>query len=40
MLRLDNLTNELAYRATALQTVRALSPMGGRSATLSAQLRF
>jgi iron complex outermembrane recepter protein len=40
MLRLDNLTNELAWRATALPTVRALSPMAGRSATLSAQLRF
>lgn len=35
--RLDNLTDELAYSATTLRTVRDLTPLGGRA--LSAGLR-
>lgn len=35
--RVDNVTDELAYSATTLRTVRALTPLGGRA--LSAGLR-
>lgn len=37
-LRLDNLTDELAYNASTIATVRRLAPLGGRS--VSAGLRF
>lgn len=36
--RLDNLTDELAYNASAVATIRALAPQGGRA--LSAGLRL
>jgi len=38
--RARNLTNELAYNATALPNIRALSPLAGRSLQLGMQLRF
>lgn len=38
--RLDNLTNELAYNATAIETVRYLSPLAGRSLAAGLRLNF
>jgi iron complex outermembrane receptor protein len=38
--RARNLTNALAYNATALPNIRALSPLAGRSLQLGVQLRF
>lgn len=38
--RARNLTNELAYNATALPNIRALAPLPGRSVQLGLQLRF
>lgn len=39
-LKLDNLGNKLAYNATAVPTIRDLSPQAGRSASTGLQLRF
>jgi iron complex outermembrane recepter protein len=39
-LKLDNLGNKLAYNATAVPTIRDLSPQPGRSASTGLQLRF
>lgn len=39
-LRLDNLGNKLAYNATAVPTIRDLSPQVGRSAQTGLQIRF
>ncbi|OYT86852.1 MAG: membrane receptor protein [Burkholderiales bacterium PBB6] len=39
-LKLDNLGNELAYNASAIRTVRDLSPMPGRAATAGVRVRF
>lgn len=39
-LKLDNLANKLAYNATAVPTIRDLSPQAGRSASTGLQLRF
>ena len=39
-LRLDNLGNKLAYNATAVPTIRELSPQVGRSAQTGLQVRF
>ena len=39
-LKLDNLANKLAYNATAVPTIRALTPQAGRSASTGLQLRF
>ena len=38
--KLDNLTDELAYNAVAIQTVRALSPLAGRSVSAGLRLSF
>ena len=38
--KLDNLTDELAYSAGAIRTVRELSPLPGRSASAGVELRF
>lgn len=38
--RLNNLTNELAYNATAIETVRYLSPLAGRSLAAGLRLNF
>jgi iron complex outermembrane receptor protein len=38
--RLDNLTNELAYNAAAIQTVRYLSPLAGRSIAAGLRVNF
>ncbi|WP_119153011.1 TonB-dependent receptor [Caldimonas tepidiphila] len=38
--RVDNLTNELAYNAVAVRTVRELSPMPGRSLKLGLKVSF
>ena len=38
--KLDNVTNQLAYSASAMQTVRGLSPLPGRSLSAGMQLRF
>jgi len=39
-LKLDNLTNQLAYNATAVPTIRELAPQPGRSAQTGLQVRF
>lgn len=39
-LKLDNLGNKLAYNATAVPTIRDLSPQPGRSASTGLQIRF
>ena len=39
-LKLDNLGNKLAYNATAVPTIRDLSPQPGRSVSTGLQLRF
>ncbi|HEY0957237.1 MAG TPA: TonB-dependent receptor [Roseateles sp.] len=39
-LKLDNLGNKLAYNATAVPTIRDLSPQAGRSASTGLQVRF
>lgn len=39
-LKADNLTNRLAYSASAIQTVRALSPLPGRSVSAGVRVRF
>lgn len=39
-LKLDNLGNKLAYNATAVPTIRDLSPQPGRSVQTGLQLRF
>lgn len=39
-LRLDNVTNELAYNASALRTARALSPQGERALTAGVRVVF
>lgn len=39
-LRLNNLGNKLAYNATAVPTIRDLSPQAGRSASTGLQIRF
>jgi iron complex outermembrane recepter protein len=39
-LRLTNLGNKLAYNATAVPTIRDLSPQPGRSAGTGLQIRF
>lgn len=39
-LKLDNLGNKLAYNATAVPTIRDLSPQAGRSASTGLQIRF
>lgn len=39
-LKADNLTNQLAYSASAIQTVRQLSPLPGRSVTAGVRVRF
>ncbi len=39
-LKLDNLANKLAYNATAVPTIRGLSPQAGRSASTGLQVRF
>ena len=39
-LKLDNLGNKLAYNATAVPTIRDLSPQPGRSLATGLQLRF
>ncbi|RZL36719.1 MAG: TonB-dependent receptor [Rubrivivax sp.] len=39
-LKLDNLGNKLAYNATAVPTIRDLSPQAGRSAQTGLQVRF
>lgn len=39
-LKLDNLSNELAYSATALRTVRELAPLPGRSALAGLRVQF
>ncbi|HEY9106705.1 MAG TPA: TonB-dependent receptor [Roseateles sp.] len=39
-LKLDNLGNKLAYNATAVPTIRDLSPQPGRSASTGLQVRF
>ncbi|RTL19345.1 MAG: TonB-dependent receptor [Burkholderiales bacterium] len=39
-LRLTNLTDKLAYNATAVPTIRALAPQAGRSVSTGLQLRF
>lgn len=39
-LKLDNLGNKLAYNATAVPTIRGLSPQPGRSASTGLQVRF
>jgi iron complex outermembrane receptor protein len=38
--RLDNLTNELAYNASALRSARLLAPMPGRSLMTGLRVRF
>lgn len=38
--RLDNVTNELAYNASAIRTVRALSPQGGRAVSAGLRVMF
>ncbi|MBY0234765.1 MAG: membrane receptor protein, partial [Burkholderiaceae bacterium] len=39
-LKLDNITNKLAYSATSVATIRELSPMAGRSLHTGVQVRF
>jgi iron complex outermembrane receptor protein len=39
-LKLDNLSNTLAYNATALRTARELSPLPGRAATVGLRVTF
>ena len=39
-LRLTNLGNKLAYNATAVPTIRDLSPQAGRSVMTGVQVRF
>lgn len=39
-LKLDNLGDKLAYNATAVPTLRGLSPQAGRSASTGLQVRF
>ncbi|MFN6996619.1 MAG: TonB-dependent receptor [Aquincola tertiaricarbonis] len=39
-LRLDNVTNELAYNASALRTARELSPQGARALTAGVRVVF
>ena len=39
-LRLTNLGNKLAYNATAVPTIRDLSPQAGRAVMTGVQLRF
>jgi iron complex outermembrane recepter protein len=39
-LRLENLSNQLAYSATATPTIRGLAPQPGRSAATGVQIRF
>ncbi|MDC8786931.1 TonB-dependent receptor [Roseateles koreensis] len=39
-LKLDNLTNRLAYSATSVPTIRDLSPLPGRSLHAGIQIRF
>lgn len=38
--KLDNLTDELAYNAVAIQTVRGLSPLAGRALSAGLRLSF
>uniref|UniRef100_UPI0032B19A1D TonB-dependent receptor n=1 Tax=uncultured Aquincola sp. TaxID=886556 RepID=UPI0032B19A1D len=38
--RLDNVTNELAYNAAAIRTVRDLSPLGARALTAGVRVAF
>lgn len=38
--KLDNLTDELAYNAVAIQTIRGLSPLAGRSLSAGVRLSF
>lgn len=38
--RLDNLTDELAFSATTIDTVRGFSPLAGRSITVGARFNF
>ncbi|MEF7612397.1 TonB-dependent receptor [Aquincola sp. MAHUQ-54] len=38
--RLDNVTNELAYNASAIRTVRELSPQGARALTAGVRVSF
>jgi len=39
-LRLDNLTDQLAYNATAVPTIRDLTPQGGRAVTAGIRLQL
>ncbi len=38
--RLDNLTNQLAYNATAVPTIRDLAPQGGRALTMGLRVQL
>jgi iron complex outermembrane receptor protein len=38
--RLNNLTNELAYNATSIGTVRPLAPLPGRGLMVGLRLSF
>ena len=38
--RLDNLTDRLAYNATAVATIRGLTPQGGRAATVGLRVQM
>lgn len=38
--RIDNVTNELAYNASAIRTVRELSPVGARALTAGVRVSF
>jgi len=38
--KLDNVTNELAYNASTISTLRGLVPLPGRALAAGVQLRF